>query len=259
MYLLLLMSCFAFCVAAVVIYEGENPQNPAKQAAKRGPGQDQGSSVGQVRSQGRIIAVLEPGPMQVPIRPNSGAGSGVASSAKIYPLRRKGGIVAAFDIFFQPGFEWSCRGKVGGLFVGTGAASGGRYSTDGASHRLMWEGNGDAFSYVYVPLNSYDRQPPALRRVRSYGQGVFEDDFRGALKTGVWHHVELGVRLNSVGRSDGALLLSVDGKTRVLEGVMWRYQDLDIQGFHINVFHGGGCLATRNSSLTLKNIETREW
>lgn len=255
-FLLLLMSCVALCVAAVFFHLREAAQvapEPVKDASVGQPG---GQPANQ---QKRVIAVLEPGSLQAPIQPNSGAGSGVRSFQKTYAFRHRGGMVVAFDIMFQPGFEWSCRGKVGGLHVGTGAASGGNYSTDGASHRLMWEGNGDAFSYVYVPLGSHARQPPELRRVLTYGQGVFKDDFRGALKAGTWHRVELGVRLNTVGRSDGALLLGVDGKVRMLEGVLWRLQDLDIRGFKINVFHGGGCTATRSSSLTIKNIVSREW
>lgn len=184
-----------------------------------------GGQVSSGRHTGASLAVLEQGPLDIHIRGGAGAGTGMANFSKNYtgrPFPYRGNMVLAFDILFHPGFEWSCRGKVGGLYVGTGTASGGNYSPDAASHRLMWEGAGTPFSYVYVPQGSHAQQPPQLGRVSRYGQAVFQQDFQGALRTGTWHRVELGVRLNTVGRADGALLLGVDGKTRVLEGVVWR-------------------------------------
>ena len=278
--LFLASACVMFIAAAILIAQdwqgtvpapgaGESRENPAgDRGGWRGdPGVGGGGrgdpAGGGGGSAGRVLATLERGPLNVSIRPGSGAGAAKSFSksytGRPFPHRDASGLIVSFDILFNDGFEWSCRGKVGGLFVGTGSASGGSYSRDGASHRLMWEGNGDAFSYVYVPQGSHARQPAALGRVSQYGQGVFEQDFRGALAAGRWHRVELGVRLNGAGRADGALLLSVDGKTRVLEGVMWRLGDQDIRAFHLNVFHGGGCTATRTSSLVLKNIEAREW
>ena len=211
---------------------------------------------------GKLLGTLERGPMVATILAGSGAGNGVARFSKTYmgaPFPLRAGAVVTFELFFHPGFEWSCRGKIGGLYIGTGKASGGNYSTNGASHRLMWESEGDAFSYVYVPSGTQARQPPALSSVRQYGQGVFESDFKRALATNQWNKIELGVRLNGVGQTDGQLLLGVNGKVRVLSGVTWRTSALDIRAFHINVFHGGGCSATRQSKVSFRNIEVHDW
>ena len=210
---------------------------------------------------GTLIGVVDKGPIVVNVVRGSGAegSKGWARSYVRSPFPSRASVVVTFDILFHDNFEWSCRGKVGGVYVGTGSASGGNYSTDGASHRLMWDKNGGAFSYVYVPKGTQARQPAPLNEVWTMGVGVFEGEYNGALVANTWHRVGLGVKLNTVGKSDGALMLSIDGKKRVLSGVLWRLSNLDIRLFKLNVFHGGGCIATRDSALTVRNIELRAW
>lgn len=206
---------------------------------------------------------LEPGAINVSVKAGTGAGRKHAID-KDWKVNLPDGAIASFDIKFNPGFEWGCRGKIGGLFIGTGSASGKEYSTTGASNRLMWGKNGSAYAYVYVPKGSQSQQPAPLNEKNDAGIGVWEDSYQGALKTGVWHHVELGVKLNSVtnGRpnADGVLSFSVDGNKRTLNGVIWRLDEgLDVRKFNLGVFHGGPCSAQQDSSLAFKNLNVRSW
>lgn len=210
---------------------------------------------------GRVVATLASGAFDASIVPGSGAGSGRSRFGKVFTagFPVKTGAVVSFDILFQSGFEWGCRGKVGGLYMGTAVATGGHYSTAGSTHRLMWGPDGNAFSYVYVPAGTQSRQPPPLNTRRTYGVSVFEPDFKKAFRTNAWHHVELGVRLNTVGKPDGGMLLSIDGKARTLGGITWRLGDHGIKMFVLGIFHGGGCTATRHSKISFRNIRLHAW
>ena len=73
--------------------------------------------------------------------------SGCSFSCENPAVKGQTGIVVAFDIYFAPGaWQWSKGGKIGGLFVGPGVASGYRHSDNGASHRIMWQREGGAIS-----------------------------------------------------------------------------------------------------------------
>lgn len=213
--------------------------------------------------QGRLLATLDRGPLDMLIRRGSGAQRGVDRPSKVYGSRPfpidNGGVVVTFEIMFMPNFEWGCRGKIGGLMIGPNEASGCRHFADSASHRLMWDRDGGAFSYVYVPQGTNNRQPAPLNQYRNCGLGVFESDFRRALTTNKWHRIQLATRLNTPGSSDGALMLSVDGKARTLRGVTWRTGNQGIRSLSFGIFHGGGCVATRDSRLSIRNVDVHVW
>lgn len=248
------------------------PKQPKKAAKKKpaqpkpapapgpSPGPGPGGGAGASNHTGAVLATYD-ARLNVAIRAGTGAGGG-KSFGKSYggrPFPAANALVVSFDIFFAPGFEWGCRGKVGGLYVGTGSASGCNYSTNGASHRLMWEGDGTPFAYVYIPQGTAGRQPRELASPSSCGQGVFKKDFARMFTTGKWFHVELGIKLNAPGAADGQLMLSVDGKSRTLGGVVWRTSNLPITSFRFNVFHGGPCKATKNSAMQLANVKAHAW
>ncbi len=204
--------------------------------------------------------------VKVTYRPGTGPGRhafDATYSDGPFPIRQ-GGVVATFDALFAKGFEWGCRGKVGGFSIGPGASNGGDHSPNGASHRLMWDAGGGAYAYVYVPSGTERRQPEPLRQHGQFGVGVFAEHFRGALRAGAWHHVALGLKLNTFAGSkpnaDGVLLLSIDGTAHLLRNVVWRqYPNLAVEDFALATFHGGPCEATRVSHSEFKNLEVFAW
>lgn len=257
---------------------GKGKQQPSKQRSKQ-PSK-QRSKHGQKQQQQHQQLVSEPPPspfvpsgpsgpgtlldqgVMASIKAGTGAGKSKSFQKRYHGLPAQGAIVS-FEVMFSPGFEWSCRGKVGGINIGPGTSSGCNYSTNGASLRLMWEAKRippTPFAYVYVPQGSASRQPPGLRNPPKCGQGLFQDEFKGMLTTGAWFRVQLGVLLNSAGgRPDGRLLFSVNGRTKVLDGVVWRLGNEKIESLTWNVFHGGGCAATKQSSLQIRDVRVSPW
>lgn len=199
--------------------------------------------------------------MRIVIKAGTGAGSsksgGRTFTGRPFPV--SDGVVVAFEIMFGPNYEWSCGGKIGGLFVGTGSASGCNYSSNGASNRINFGRNGSMFSYVYIPAGTQGRQPAALSNTPRCGQKVFGDDFENVFTPGQWYTILCGIKLNAPGRSDGALMVGLNDKVRILNGVLWRTSNLPITRFSFNPFHGGPCNASRQSTVSFRNVRAYRW
>lgn len=215
---------------------------------------------------GAVLATLVSDAVRVTHRPGTGPGKHAYQRRfddRPFPLNR--GCVVTFEAKFDRGFEWGCRGKVGGLAVGPGRSDGGEHSKRGASLRLMWNKGGGAYAYVYVPSGTYDRQPAPLDERVPKGQSVFKEDFSRALVGAGWHTVSIGLKLNTVTRkgeaqADGELLFAIDGKERTLKGVVWRVFDtIKVESFVLGVFHGGGCRARRTSHSNYRNVKISAW
>jgi hypothetical protein len=172
--------------------------------------------------------------------------------------------VVCFDVFFDPSWAWARGGKIGGLFVGSGAASGGQHSSDGASHRIMWQKDGGAISYLYLP-KGVSQPNPALRNTPDFGIGMHHDTFATVFRVGQWNHVEIGVLLNSFdsqGRpaGDGKAVLTVNGRTAVTDRVNWTADPAaTLSGFDLCAFFGGPDPAQTDCCFYARNFEVREW
>lgn len=173
-------------------------------------------------------------------------------------------IVVAFDVFFDGSkWEWSKGGKLGGIFIGPGKASGGRKTEDGASHRIMWKADGGAISYIYPPTG-LPQTNPGFKGNPTYGYGLHQDTFKGILKKGQWNRVEIGVKLNSFVNGkpagDGRAVLTVNGKTAVTENINWaKSPNILIDSFEYSTFFGGPDPATTDSVTYTKNFAVYEW
>lgn len=190
--------------------------------------------------------------------------SGVAIKFEAQGLVGTTGAVVAFDVFFDPkNWDWAGGGKIGGMFVGRGAASGGRHTADGASHRIMWQKDGGAISYLYLP-RGVPQPNPALQKCTDFGLGLHHATFAKVLKTGQWNRVELGVKLNSFvdGKpaGDGKAVLTVNGVTAVTDRVNWaRSPQLLLNGFDLSAFFGGPDPAAVDSIMYARNFAVHEW
>lgn len=148
-----------------------------------------------------------------------------------------------FDVYFDPKFQWVKGGKLGfGFFMGEVGASGGKHDDDAGSFRVMWRKEGAAEAYVYVPTNveqlpDYDRLPGLVRN-KDYGDSVF----RGfaSFETGKWMTVCLRAKLNTPGKADGLLSISLDGKSETYKKMNWRKDSsIQISGIVGASFFGG--------------------
>lgn len=203
----------------------------------------------------------------IEIQKGSGSGRKKSFSATQKLDLKSDSATASFDVKFDKGFDKNCNGKIGGLFIGKGKASGGKNSDDGASVRFNWAGAGGAFAYVYTPKGTGSQQKGELQKEKQVK--LFRKEMSDALAGDGFHNVELGVKLNSVsgGRAnnDGTLTLKVkgqDGKVRTAsqDGIVWRKNaGVTFDKLQIQPFHGGGsakCKAAQaNSTMQIKNAK----
>jgi len=191
------------------------------------------------------------------------------------PKQFQDAVKMSFDINFQPGFSFgnndhSEGGKVGGLFVGSGAASGCRHTDSGSSLRLVWDGGPDrrfkgsgASAYTYLPTGARGKQPAFVEKEgwpkcgyhfwRNESDNIFS-------QTGSWYNVVLGIKLNDVGKSNGKIYYSITGPknlTREADGIIWRTGNYPITHAELSSFFGGGGNQNnvRPSTYLIKNVK----
>lgn len=175
------------------------------------------------------------------------------------PSSLKKAAVFTFQINFQKGFYFKCQGKVGGLEIGKGPASGCKHCNTAGSHRLMWKPENGGQSYVYVPDQTYPIQPSPLNKPYNCGAGIFINELKGKFKPGTWQTVEIGVKLNDLNKRNGVLFMKIDNYIKVLNGVVWiTAGDQFINNATFNFFWGGGCEGTE-SKVQVRNVELHEY
>jgi hypothetical protein len=175
----------------------------------------------------------------------------------------------SFKLFIDDSFPWGTEmqkvaGKIIGLFIGTGDADGGDYSPTGASYRLTWQLNGGLAPYLYPQVRGgfskkkqggqidWGRldQSPEFQRVAHVSSGVhmFAPDSRTKkdinawdlrLNKGQWNTLEMFVRLNTPGKQDGTLGITVNGVTKQINSVRYRNDTAKINRVLVAPFFGG--------------------
>jgi hypothetical protein len=167
-------------------------------------------------------------------------------------------IVFSWEVFYPRGFQFARGGKFGGVGVGYGAASGGNFSTTGASNRVMWQSDGGAIAYVYPPSGLWQKVPGL--DAKGYGTGFFNRELARSLKTDSWNKIELGTKLNTfkngVPQADGETSVTVNGKRMIQGGINWRKsEDLKIAKFDIGTFFGGPTPSPVDQECYFKNFQ----
>ena len=104
-----------------------------------------------------------------------------------------------YKVRFAPGFQFVKGGKLPGLGGGKGNSGGNiPNGSDGFSSRFMWRSGGAGEVYAYLPTS------------KVWGTSLGRGDWQMA--PGVWNRLEQTVRLNSPGKADGEISVSVNGR-----------------------------------------------
>jgi hypothetical protein len=167
-------------------------------------------------------------------------------------------IVFSWEVYYPRGFQFARGGKFGGVHVGYGAASGGNFSTTGASNRVMWQTDGGIIAYVYPPSGLWQKVPGLDSK--GYGTGFFNRELARSLKTDSWNKIELGTKLNTfkngAPQADGETSVTVNGKRMVQTGINWRRsEDLKISAFDMGTFFGGPDPSPVDQECYFKNFQ----
>jgi hypothetical protein len=153
----------------------------------------------------------------------------------------------SYKLAFAPTFDPCCGGKLPGIFLTdpgchhTEAGSGGRFSDHMASLRLMWRADMQAEAYVYSTA-SHDSQEylqlPQSHLNPDFGDSIWRGMF--TFKKEGWNHVTLRIKLNTLGKHDGIMAVSVNGKKLSFDKMCWRKAgDVVIAAVFFSTFYGG--------------------
>lgn len=149
----------------------------------------------------------------------------------------------AFSVYIDDKFDFNKGGKIPwGFYTGTKGASGGRHTEDGGTVRLMWRRNGEAEAYLYFPKGTrqvpeLDKEPGVVKDA-DYGMSLWRGSF--SFVKGQTNKVSLTLTLNDVGKQNGELSLTINGKKQSFNKFMWRKDDdLLITGIMGAAFFGG--------------------
>lgn len=156
-----------------------------------------------------------------------------------------------YMVKFQDGFMFQKGGKLPGLCGGT--CTGNRATPNGVNNwsgRLMWSSGGrvNFYMYHYGMTTSYGAYHPW-----SYG------GTQRAFTPGKWHCVEMGYRMNTPGRKDGALLAWFDGEPAYVNNT-FQYRttrSLNVDKLWFNTFFGGNSrdwASPRDQSAVFDNV-----
>jgi hypothetical protein len=172
-----------------------------------------------------------------------------------------------FDVWLADNFPLektqtrNVGGKLGGFRIGSGNASGNRYTPNAATYRLVFNAGGYVNPYLYpetkkeytgnkIPWSLLD-QKQGVQDVSAVYSGVHvwhptkiddenKDGMNGMfLKKGQWNRVSMYCKLNTPGKYDGILELKVNGIKRKLSDVRYRNDKALIGGFQLETFFGG--------------------
>jgi hypothetical protein len=183
------------------------------------------------------------------------SGNGVNKTS---PIPSADDVTFSYQVFLEPGFCFggsSKAGKLLGLWFGDSArksgGTGGKWSPDSGSMRLMWYGDGEPNVYIYYTKSSntdasrrsMDDQDPEYAKIArasgTAGHYAFGGKF-AKFKIGEWNDVVIRMKLNSPGKKDGVMSLTVNGQTNSYDKMAWRSSSSQkIQGVLVQVFNGG--------------------
>lgn len=152
----------------------------------------------------------------------------------------------AYDVAFEPGFDFAKGGKLPGLYGGD-APSGGADTSRGFSTRYMWRTGGAGEVYAYLPEKN-----------AQYGESISTGAW--AFIPGQWQHLEQEVVVNHTGSYDGVLRVWVDGKLVAnWTDIFYRVSDdVLVAGLMFSTFFGGhdpSWASSRTQSAFFRNIQ----
>ncbi|AGE59478.1 hypothetical protein ATCVOR07043_604L [Acanthocystis turfacea Chlorella virus OR0704.3] len=144
------------------------------------------------------------------------------------PTQFENAITLRFQMYTPANMFANCQGKVGGLFMAkrgsgtSGNASGCLDLKDrtGASYRAMFGKKDGLYQYLYFQKDTVNDQPSGVDGLDKCGTSLYVNDL--PVKKNDWNDVVMRLRLNDIGQKNGVSELTVNGKTRTQNNLVWR-------------------------------------
>lgn len=149
----------------------------------------------------------------------------------------------SYEVFFPSDFKFVRGGKLPGL-CSAKAVSGGNKDDGDFSMRLMWRAGGKGEVYAYVPPNrqTKDYKKCCTESNPRYGDSIGRGSFE--FQVGKWNKIELTVGLNEVGKANGTVVLSHNGKKVIdVKCITYRARaDTEVAFCMFSTFFGGSTM-----------------
>lgn len=182
-----------------------------------------------------------------------GMKSGAAFRANPWKKLPADSVVLSYEVYFPPTFNWVKGGKLPGVCFGTSeneCSTGGEWTPNQGSFRLMWRENGQAIGYSYMaikggPQPAFQAQGSAYKDITDTTERTGHDLWKKnggdlKLKKG-WNTVTMELRMNSVGKKDGSISLTINGKNKAVRDVVFRQApNVKFTSVLVVSFFGGG-------------------
>ena len=163
-------------------------------------------------------------------------------------------IAVSYEVFFPDDWDFVLGGKLPGFWGGDPGAGGGNWNDGGWSARVMFREKGEAVAYVYMATDQgrFDgtancplvrQQGPGFDDIAHHTNGAGIDMWRGKglrFRKGVWNAVTISGTVNSPGKCDGTVSLTVNGATQSFSGMRWSKRPMNVEGFIFSSWMGGG-------------------
>ena len=202
-----------------------------------------------------------------------GGGSGASFKANPKNIFPTEDVTFSYSVEFPDEFDFKKGGKLPGICIGTSkndCSAGGDWKKGQGSVRIMWRAtngkNPYAIAYVYTthgdPGKGERAQGSDTSNIMSpserTGHNFWKKGTPFRLKHG-WNTISLRIKLNSPGKKDGVLEMTVNGTTkRVSDAVFRETRSEKIQSLNFVSFFGGGDSSWSTPNRTLhtnfKNI-----
>lgn len=137
-------------------------------------------------------------------------------------------------------------------FQGAPGATGGDWSSDSGSVRVIFKEGGKAAAYIYIPCQIascgtkdgvVEAQHPQYRSISNItstkGHHIWKTG-KAKFKAGKWNAVRIWIQLNTPGQKDGELALEVNGVLQKYDKMVWRsHSGVKVGGINCVSFFGG--------------------
>lgn len=162
-------------------------------------------------------------------------------------------LTLSYEVYFPSEFQWTKGGKLPGVCFGTAngeCSTGGDWRPDQGSFRIMWRENGRAIGYSYMavkggPKPALEAQGTAYKsitdRTERTGHDLWKKSAPGLQLIKGWNTVTMELKMNTPGKKDGTISLTVNGENRNVRDVVFRQaSNVKFTNVLIQSFFGGG-------------------
>lgn len=167
------------------------------------------------------------------VKGKHGGTSGAAFRANPFNILPSETVSLSYEVFFPSTFNFVKGGKLPGVCFGVdpkACATGGEWAPNEGSFRIMWKSNGVGQGYAYQAVKGGSSAALQIQN-KGYKDAVKKASDTGhalwststfQFKRGTWNTVSFTLKMNSPGKRDGTLRLTINGVTKTLDDVVFR-------------------------------------